>query len=32
MSGFLKHSYNWLDGKMEWTEGEMKLAWDGGIT
>ena len=28
MSGFLKHSYNWLDGKMEWTWGEMKLAWD----
>ena len=29
MSGYLKHSYNWLDGKMEWTLGEMKLAWDG---
>ncbi|CBY08287.1 unnamed protein product [Oikopleura dioica] len=28
MSGYLKHSYNWLDGKMEWTLGEMKLAWD----
>ena len=28
MSGFVKHSYNWLDGKMEWTLGELKLAWD----